>query len=96
MADKIYSVPPEERRTSSMLSIHECSNILATRSTQIEYGDSIVYVDYTGLDDSYHIALKELVNGKCPLLINRSYEYNDVKYVETWKVREMTPHPDVL
>lgn len=87
--ENVVYLPKEKYRTLEHLSVHEVAKAVGIRATQIEYGDSDIYTDYEGLDDSVLIAMKELLDGKSPLILHRAIEYNGITYIEEWKVREM-------
>ncbi len=79
----------EDYRTSEHISLHEATKAIAIRAAQIELGDSYIYTDYKGLDDSVRIAIKEFLDGKNPLLLHRRTVFHKKVYIEVWKVRDM-------
>lgn len=89
-------VPDHERVSSELLSIHEITLLVGVRAHQIEYGDSKIFTDYEGIEDSYLIALKELFDRKFPLLLIREYADKDFIYQEMWRVEEMVIPPSVV
>ena len=66
----------------------EIANLLSHRVGQIER-DSPVFIDIEDFDSPYLIALKELLERKNPLILNREIETPDGIIVEKFKVREM-------
>jgi len=95
MSTKEIIVPESEWRTSNILSIHECAHVLIVRVIQIESG-STIFTDYDGITDAYNIAVKELLDGKSPIIIKRFYFDDDDKYIEFRPVRFMAVCKDVI
>jgi len=85
---KVVIVPPSEHKTSEILSIHEATEVIGIRATQIE-NDSPIFTNYEGYDKSVDIATKELLDGKNPLILRREYVDGDIEYHEYHKVRDM-------
>ena len=88
----VYVVPPDERQTSNRLQISEAALIVAMRAEQISRG-SAYFVDSKGLHSPESIAVKELIERKCPLILRRIVKDSShlgKKKVEDWNVREMT------
>lgn len=82
-------IPNDQRITSDILTKFEYARVLAIRATHISKGMT-VFTDYKGLFKEKDIALKELNEGKCPLIINRVIKETPYEvYIEQWKVREM-------
>ena len=93
---KIQIIPPDERRTSDILTLYEFTEIISTRAEQIERG-SVVYTDVNGLDDPIKMAEKEFNDRRTPLVLNRNVgiviDHNKkeiITYVEYFNVREMS------
>lgn len=67
---EIEWVPPEMRLTSNRLSRFEMTEIYSIRGTQIaEYNNC--FVETAGIDDPKKMAMEELKQRKCPLLLRR-------------------------
>ena len=78
-------VPDDERITSNIMSKFEWSEVIGIRTCHIESGGAI-YTEIGTLKDPYLIAIKELQDRKCPLLIIRKIGDNKVEH---WKCNEM-------
>lgn len=63
-------VHPDERITSDILSLPELTEVIGTRITHIANGAPI-YVEVGDLTDEREIAMKEIMEKKCPLKIRR-------------------------
>ena len=86
-----YIIPPDERRTSSILTKEEVSKLLSMRIAQIEHNSPIL-TDVTGLTSPIAMAKKELIDRKCPILVHRedtSKRTLTSKYFEVWDPNEM-------
>lgn len=82
---KIKTIAPDQRMTSNIMTLYEFSEIIGIRILQIEKG-SPVFTDVEELFDTYDMAIKELFDRKCPLMvIRRTGMYEQ----EEWKVNEM-------
>ena len=93
---KIYVVPKSQRKTSRFLTTGEMTEVIGLRTAQIERGSN-VFTDVTGLKDPRSMAIKELLDGKNPLIVQRTVQIiGDKKYVEQWKVREMPTNISIL
>jgi DNA-directed RNA polymerases I, II, and III subunit RPABC2 len=89
-------VPLEERRTTKFLTKFEKARILGTRALQIRFlflffkisfsMNAPVMVELQGETDPLEIAMKELREGKIPIIIRR---YLPDKSYEDWKVNEL-------
>jgi DNA-directed RNA polymerases I, II, and III subunit RPABC2 len=89
-------VPLEERRTTKFLTKFEKARILGTRALQIRFFyfyfnssssmNAPVMVELQGETDPLEIAMKELREGKIPIIIRR---YLPDKSYEDWKVNEL-------
>jgi hypothetical protein len=91
----IVLVPPEERRTTDRLQLTELAALLAQRSRQIDDSGHI-FCERRELSDSQNIALEEIVQRRCPLVILRTlYRRGNVQYVERWVPNEMK-HPPTI
>jgi DNA-directed RNA polymerase subunit K/omega len=93
---EIIIVPSKNRITSEYMTIFEYTRVLSERSKQIQNG-SPIFIDLSDLivDNKLIISEKkiahlEIIQKKCPLIIQRMY--NNV-YGEEWSVNEMElPH----
>lgn len=82
---KIKTIAPDDRMTSNIMTLYEFSEIIGIRTLQIEKG-SPIFTDVEDLFDAYDMAIKELFDRKCPLMVIRKtgmYEQ------EEWKANEM-------
>ncbi len=82
----------DNRQTSTQMTLAEYTRVLEERTKQLQNClkepnfRSYVYVDYED-DDLQDIAKKEILEGKCPLMIMRRVGKNAV---EMWSVNEMS------
>jgi DNA-directed RNA polymerase subunit K/omega len=91
----VYRVPPEERVTSDRLQRIELAALLAERSRQIDNGGQ-VFCELRGYSDSQSLALQEIIDRKCPLVVSRTLQVTkNVHYVEEWSPNEMLHLPDI-
>ena len=81
----IHIVSDDERITSNIMSKFEWSEIIGIRTCHIESG-GVVYTETGVLTDPRMIAIKELQDRKCPLLIIRKIGDNKVEH---WRCNEM-------
>lgn len=81
-------VPKESRITDNYLSKAELARVISTRVAQIENGAP--HYAKTTSDDTVEIAIIELRDYKCPLIISRETPFG----IEKWAVNEMNYHPD--
>ena len=81
----IKIVDPEDRRTSSKMTLFELAAVLGSRAEHLNAGAE-PYVDITGLTETSEMALREIYEKKCPLSIRR--DIGDGR-VEIWHVNEM-------
>jgi DNA-directed RNA polymerase I, II, and III subunit RPABC2 len=65
-----YQTPNEYRITSDCLNYPEFVNLIGVRTTHISAG-AVPYVNIDGMTDPREMALKEMMEGKCPFLIKR-------------------------
>lgn len=85
----IKVIPPDERISCNILSLYELAGVIGLRARFIENGDDY-YVDSTDCSNAIEIAEKEILHGKCPMIIERTMrQIDDIKYVEHWKVNEL-------
>ena len=68
---EIHITPRELRITSDIMTLFEYSEIIGIRSLQIEKG-SPIFTDAGTLTSPSDIAMKELFDRKCPLMVIRS------------------------
>jgi len=83
-------VADEDRVTSDVLSKYEIIELISIRATQISKGNR-VFTDVTGLRDPISMAIKEIFDNQCPLLIKRHIGNNKF---EIWNPNEM-PKPKI-
>jgi DNA-directed RNA polymerase I, II, and III subunit RPABC2 len=65
-----YQTPNEYRITSDCLNYPEFVNLIGIRTTHISAG-AVPYVNIDGMSDPREMALKEMMEGKCPFLLKR-------------------------
>ncbi len=89
----IYRIlDPAQRKTSNVIQLHEATEAVGIRASQIERG-SRVFTDVKNLKCPIKMAWKEFIDRQNPLILERVVEerpeagYN---IVEHWPVREMT------
>ena len=75
----------EDRISPNRLTKYERAYVLGVRALQIDSGSQI-FVDVDGETSSYEIALKELMEKKIPLLIERPLPNGDW---EIWSIDEL-------
>jgi DNA-directed RNA polymerases I, II, and III subunit RPABC2 len=75
----------EERISSNRLTRFERSGLLGRRAVQID-NDAPIFVDIDGETSSYEIALKELMEKKIPLNVERILPNGDW---EIWTIDEL-------
>lgn len=75
----------EERISSNRLTKYEKARLLGTRALQID-NDAPIFVDVDGETSSYEIALKELMEKKIPLTVERILPNGDW---EIWSIDEL-------
>lgn len=90
----IVVVDPTKRITSNSLSEYELTQLISIRATQIE-NHNMVLTNVDGLDDAATMAMKELTDGKCPLVLRRKVgEYvvdgRITEYFEYWDPNTMS------
>lgn len=78
-------VPLKERKTTKFLTKYEKARVLGTRALQISM-NAPVMVELQGETDPLRIAMKELEEGKIPIIIRR---YLPDKSYEDWHVKEL-------
>lgn len=89
---EIIIIPSKHRITSEYMTIFEYARVLSERSKQIQNGSpifvdlSVLKVDGKLIVSEKEIAHLEIVQRKCPFIVQRMY--NDV-YGEEWAVNEM-------
>ena len=86
----MHIIPDEERMSSNYLTLEEETEARGIRVTQIE-GGAPVFTDVEGFTDPIEMARKELLDKKSPLILIREMRRDKTgRYVELWKVNEMT------
>lgn len=78
-------IKPENRVSSEYMSRYEFVKLVGVRATQISQG-SIVFTNIDNLSDPIEMAIKEVYDNKCPLIVKRYIGLN--KY-EMWTAREL-------
>lgn len=87
----IYQVVVEDRIFSNYISLLEFTQIVCYRVDMIKKGSQI-YIE--GETDTLAIAIKEVLQGRCPLsLIRERGIVGDTRYVEHWEVNELRIPP---
>ena len=100
--EEIYIVPDDKRRSSSVLSLFEFTEIISVRAAQISRGGAnAAMIDIPdGITRSRDIAILELMARRCPLKVMRNMGRDVLpngkikKYVEQWSPNDMT-HPTI-
>ena len=82
---KIKRVADDDRMTSHYLTKLELSRIISVRVEQLGR-DPTCFVDVTYITNPKDIAVKEIVEKKCPLTIRRRLPDDSIEY---WMVNEM-------
>jgi DNA-directed RNA polymerase I, II, and III subunit RPABC2 len=82
--DKLEAIPKEDRMTTPYMTKYERARLLGTRALQISL-NAPVMVDLDGETDPLEIAMKELREGKLPLIVRR---FIHLKY-EDWPASEL-------
>lgn len=95
----VIVVPDIERKTQDFMSLMEFTAVLGIRAQQIDNGDTY-FTQIENLTDAISIAKKELLEGSCPLIIERVisdkkpswYSGTGIVFsvVEHWRVSELT------
>ena len=86
-----YIVADDDRITSDYIQLHEMTEAIGIRASQIENG-SPVLIDTSNLRiaDPITLATLEFYKRKSPLILKRVVRESDTEeYIEKWKVREM-------
>lgn len=88
--NQMLFVPPESRRTKSIMTKFEFCRVLSIRAQQIENG-SPIFTEIGNLTKVNEIAMKEIKEKKCPLCVQRViHNYpNGNKLAEIWEVDEL-------
>ena len=88
-AEEVFLVVKVENRIyCNTLSLTECVSVICDRADQINKRAKI----FTNVNDcdAHDIAIKEIIEGKCPLSIKRLRGRKDGKeYIEEWSVNEL-------
>lgn len=84
---EIIIVPPDQRKTSEIMSRFEYTEVVSHRAKHIELGGPI-FGDIGAETDPIKMAEIEIRQRKCPLAIRRMYNST---VGEVWEVNEMTP-----
>lgn len=88
--DTITVVPPDERITNDIMSIHERARIIGLRAESLARGDKVFLTsdEKIGLTDAISLAEKELYLRRTPYIIERAININGT-IVEHWSVNEL-------
>ena len=91
IVDKKTSTTQVGRRTLPILTKYERANAIGTRARQIGMNYP-VFVNVTGMEDEVEMARKELLAGKCPLIVRRVFPDHTVAipHFEDWFVSELS------
>ena len=87
---KNYESLKKNYKTSKYLNKYEITNILSTRSTQIEKGSVPFISNYEIYRNPYDIAYQELKEKKIPFILKRviSNSNNKIEF-EYWKLEDL-------
>ena len=87
---KNYESLKKNYKTSKFLNKYEITNILSTRSTQIEKGSTPLISNYEIYRNPYDIAYQELKEKKIPFILKRviSNSNNKIEF-EYWKLEDL-------
>lgn len=92
----VFTEKIKNRIFSSVLNLTECVQVICIRADQIDTGAKI-FVASRGGGSSYEIAIREIIEGKCPLAIIRSRGTRaGIEYVEKWSVNELEKSEQLL
>ena len=83
--NKNYKDLIKKNKSSKVLSKYEKTKILSKRCEQLESGCTPLIKDYSGYNNIYDIALKELNDKKIPFILKR---FINGKY-EYWKLKDL-------
>lgn len=84
----IYTERISDRIYCNVITLTECVQVVCTRTDQINEGAKVFTV--VNSPDSHEIAIKEIIEGKCPLSIIRPRgRIGNTEYVEVWAVNEL-------
>lgn len=91
--EDIVVVAPDDRITTSRLSLYNVAEIISIRTDQIARFNNCL-VDITGLSNAEDMAKKELMERKCPLVLRRHVgsgmrDGKLCKFYEYWDPNEM-------
>lgn len=81
-------VPDEERITSDIMTMFELSEIIGLRSQQIAMKET-VFTNVDNLTNTRDMAIKELIDRKCPLSIVRIVKKGIKQMKEIWACNDM-------
>ncbi len=87
-----YIVKEENKITSDYIQLHEMTEAIGIRASQIEHGSPVLfdYQKYSVSGDPITLAKLEFYERKSPLILKRVVvETANEAYVELWKVRDM-------
>ena len=78
----------DDRITSNSITLFELVNVVNSRSDQINNGAEL-FIPFE-INTSRNLAIKEILEGKCPIKIIRSRGViNNIEYIEEWSVNEL-------
>lgn len=97
IAKTIIIMHPSQRMTIPFMSLYEFTDVISQRAAQITNKNEIrkepiYFTDIGDLSDPRAIALKEILDKRCPLSIRRKISENPYTHetiVEMWSVNEL-------
>jgi DNA-directed RNA polymerase subunit K/omega len=91
IVDKKTPTAQISRRTLPILTKYERANAIGTRARQIGMNYP-VFVNVSGMEDEVEMARKELLAGKCPLIVRRVFPDHTIAipHFEDWFVSELS------
>ena len=84
----VVIVPDEERITSDIMTMFELSEIIGLRAQQIAMKET-VFTNVDNLTNTRDMAIKELIDRKCPLSIVRIVKKGIKQMKEIWACNDM-------
>lgn len=84
-----HIIPPNKRKTLLSLNKFEYAAVISERTLQIENG-ALIFIDYKNLTNPIEIAIEELRQRRCPLILERKVKEKDNEvWVEQFDVNDM-------
>jgi DNA-directed RNA polymerase subunit K/omega len=86
-----YVVADDDRITSDYIQLHEMTEAIGIRASQIENGSPVLIdTSHLRIADPITLATLEFYKRKSPLILKRVVRESETEeYIEKWKVREM-------